>query len=226
MAIDSTQLLRHVRLDALPDVREVGGYTGRAGQTVRWHRLYRSGELSRATRGDLDTLAGLGIRTVVDLRSDREAAARPAPTLPGAYVEHHHLPLLRDGWRPRTADAAAAGRSGDDLLVERYLQMLVEGSPAIADVLALLASPAAYPVLIHSTLGQDRTGVVIAVVLGLLAVHDEMIVEDYGWSGSPPEVMARFLERIRDRARSMVGFARSIGVPFESIEALHENLLS
>jgi len=235
----------------------VGGYTGRAGQTVRWHRLYRAEDLSRATNADLAGLGHLGIRTVIDLRSDREASTRPTPPLPGS-VDRHHLPLLRDGWRPRGTDLIV-GRGGreatEDRLVELYLEMLVEGSPAIADALALLASPSAYPVLVHSAFGKDRAGLLIAVVLGLLAVHDESIAEDYGTSetmlataepdrwfagsclddaliqfyasvGSPPDAMARFLERIRDRARSMVGFARSIGVPFESVEALHQNLLS
>ena len=275
MAIDSSRLQRHVQLEALRNVREVGGYTGRAGQLVRWHRLYRADDLGRATPADRSALAGLGIRTVIDLRSPAEVRARPGPTLPGAPVDRRHLPLLRDGWQARraapvgpsgpgepTSEAGAAGSTrtggagagaGEGELVGRYVEMLVEGAPAVAEVLAVLAAPTSYPVLVHSALGKDRTGVLLAVVLGLLAVHDESIVEDYALSepllgpdapallprfvhdptlvanaaaGAPPAAMAALLARIRDRARSMVGFARSIGVPFETIEALHQNLLS
>jgi protein-tyrosine phosphatase len=59
-----------------------------------------------------------------------------------------------------------------DLEQERY-------GKGIADVLGLLAEPDSLPAVFHCFAGKDRTGVVAAVVLGLLGVSQEDIVQDY-----------------------------------------------
>ncbi len=254
MTIETTRPIRHLPFEALFNVRDLGGYQGRAGQTLRWQRVYRADALGRGTRADRVALAELGLRTVIDLRTDREVSAHPMPVLPGSHVRYHHLPLLRQTWDER--DLAPTEAEGDAaFLTTRYLDMLVEGAPAIADALRVMAEPGAYPVVFHCAVGKDRTGVLAAVLLALLGVHDETIIADYArsapgmaayedWLGlhdpaaraalaarpsafraSPPAAMATVLAQVRGNGRSMVGYARSIGVPFEVIEALHEQLL-
>jgi len=142
-----------------------------------------------------------------------------------------------------------------EVLSARYLDMLVEGAPAIADALRIMALPSAYPIVYHCSLGKDRTGVLTAVLLSVLGVHDETIAADYALSAlavasydewlqvhdpaarsalwrrpdaylaAPAEAMMRMLAQVRAGGRSMVGFVRSIGVSFEDIEALHTQLL-
>ena len=65
---------RHIPLDGQPNFRDIGGYTANDGRQVRWGTVYRSGELNKLSDRDLDRLAELGIRTVVDLRSEAEIA--------------------------------------------------------------------------------------------------------------------------------------------------------
>jgi protein-tyrosine phosphatase len=261
MAIGSPRLTRHVVLDGPVNVRDLGGYQGRAGQTLRWGRLYRADDLGRATAEDLAVLAGLGVRTVIDLRTDRERAASRAPVFRGVDVEVHHLPMVRHDWEASTRFAARrVGPAGADpdavaLLAQRSLDMMVEGAPAIADALRILALPGAPPAVLHSALGKDRAGLLSAIVLALLGVATTTIAEDYARSASvpteeirwsrgddvvggatrwdpepvaltaPPEAMIRVLEQVNQRCGSMVGFARGIGVEFEVIEALHRQLL-
>ena len=208
------------------DLRDLGGSKGRAGQTVRWHRLYRSDGLVRASRRDLTALADLGLRTVVDLRTEREARAEPLGVLPGALVELHRLPM-----RARPLGAATDPAA----LTAQHLELLVQGAPAIVDALDLFAQPGAYPILLHSADGDDRVAVVVAVVLALLGVHHEEVA--YGAAGAPREARTdaradaradaryRMLVEVRERCGSMVGFARGIGVPFETIEGVHRALL-
>ncbi len=66
---------RHVPLNGQPNFRDLGGYAAKDGRTVKWGRVYRSGELSQLSNDDVGTLGGLGIKAVVDLRSPEEVSA-------------------------------------------------------------------------------------------------------------------------------------------------------
>ena len=254
MTIGLPHVSRHVLLDQLRNVRDLGGHQGRAGQLVRWNRVYRADNLARASRADLAVLADLGVRTVIDLRTERELVLEPPPTFPGAPVEHHHLPVLRATW-DEVGHEPGPEVDPVDFLEARYLEMLVEGAPAIADALRIIAVPAAHPIVFHCALGKDRTGVLAAVLLSLLGVHDETIAADYALSAlavtsfdewlrihdpagrdamwrqpdayltAPADAMLQLLAQVRSGGRSMIGFVRGIGVSFEVIEALHTQLL-
>lgn len=163
--------------------RDLGGHRTDEGRTIRWGRLYRSDGLQSITDHDIETLAGLGLRTVVDLRTRVEVVERGAYPLERHPVEHHHLPLQRRTWEddpdlvtPPEPELAAA------FLTARYVSMLSDGGPALAGVVKLLAKPRTYPAVFHCAVGKDRTGVVAAMVLDLLGVGDDMIVRDYSLS--------------------------------------------
>jgi protein-tyrosine phosphatase len=66
----------------------------------------------------------------------------------------------------------------------RYREMLEHGAQSVAEVLAILSDPSAYPAMFHCSAGKDRTGIVAAVLLGLLNVPVDTIVADYALSGS------------------------------------------
>ena len=67
-------------------------------------------------------------------------------------------------------------------LAMQYFDMLEYTKPAVADILRLIIDKSNVPVLIHCAHGKDRTGLIVAVVLGCLEVDDETIVEDYSQS--------------------------------------------
>ena len=52
--------------------RDLGGYRGADGRTVRWGRLFRADDLCRLDDADLARLGELGVRTVIDLRRPDE----------------------------------------------------------------------------------------------------------------------------------------------------------
>ena len=78
-------------------------------------------------------------------------------------------------------------------LSKQYVDILEYTKPAVADILRLLVSEENIPVLVHCAHGKDRTGVMIAVILGCLGVEDELIAEDYAQS----EVRVMYLYRQR-----------------------------
>lgn len=237
--------------DGLRNLRMLGGQTGRAGQRVRPGLLYRSDELARATDDDRAGLARLGLRTVIDLRTSGEVSAGPVPPIRG-FPAHHHLPMvppapfetdrgsgLVRGLRPSVDPTGPLDPV--PLLVESYLDLLVVGAPSVADALRILSAPGAHPALVHSVHGRDRAGLVVAVLLGVLGVHDEEIAADYacgpstssGGSGTcgagidqpDPEVVLAVLAHLRASCGSVVGYVRRIGVEVEVLEALHARLL-
>ena len=97
--------------------RDVGGYPGLDGRTVRWGRLFRSDALHRLDGTDREAFAALGIRTVIDLRRPtRSSGTAGCPTCDGLAYRHIH-PEHVDWERGRTSPASSLAR----WLADRYL---------------------------------------------------------------------------------------------------------
>lgn len=219
----------------LANLRDLGGLPARAGSRIRTGMLFRSDSLHRADPADWIVLSGLGVRSLIDLRTPGEADRDPV-VVPADVgdVARYHVPVLHRTW---FESGLLPNDDAGAFLAARYIAMVEEGADAIGSVLRALAEPTALPAVVFCTVGKDRTGVVVAVVLGLLGVPDEAIVHDYAASDgraaaevavyreAPPEALVPLLAYLRSRYGSMVGYARSIGVPLEVVEGLHERLL-
>ena len=57
--------------------RDLGGYKTEDGRTLKWGKLYRSDDLHFLTDEDVKYLSRLGVKSVVDFRSDEEREAEP-----------------------------------------------------------------------------------------------------------------------------------------------------
>jgi protein-tyrosine phosphatase len=244
---------RHVAFDTLFNVRDLGGYATSGGRTTRWQLLYRADGINRVSGADLDRLAGLGLRTVVDLRTHGELEERGRFPVDAMPVDYHHLPVIRETWESWDLEVDLEPVA---FLVERYQEMLDEGGPALAAALEVLADPAAYPAVFHCAAGKDRTGVLAAVVLGLLGVPDDTVADDYGLSraamdalvdwlrahvpealdamtdqpaaflDAPPRAMHEVLALVRAEHGSMAGYVESIGVDGDTVASLRRILLT
>src|SRR5687767_12649282 len=64
---------RWISLEKAGNFRDLGGYVNNEGQTTRWGRLFRSDQLGKLSESDVHRIKNeLGVRTVVDLRSEKE----------------------------------------------------------------------------------------------------------------------------------------------------------
>jgi protein-tyrosine phosphatase len=169
---------RHIELEGSFNFRDLGGYHGVDGRPVRWRSLFRADGLYRLTPADLEDLGGLGLRTVIDLRTAGELEARGRIAWPTDDLVFHHLPLMDvlppDDEYPEWSDPAH--------VAAQYAGMLADGAPAVAAAIDVLCDPAAYPVVFHCMAGKDRTGILSALVLRVLGVADADIVADYALS--------------------------------------------
>ncbi len=178
-------------LATAPNLRDLGGWEMRGGGRVASGALYRSTDLSRLAGPDIAAFAGLGIRSVFDLRTEGERTTAPDLLPDGAAyypldvladstmaVPANLMTLLAD---PPAATAALTGSAVTDLFDSAYREIIALPS-ALASYRTLfadLAAPDRRPALVHCTTGKDRTGWAAASLLMLLGVSDEDVMAEY-----------------------------------------------
>jgi protein-tyrosine phosphatase len=240
-----------VTLEGCFNFRDLGGYETVDDRSVRWRRLFRADGPHALTASDATTLAGLGIATIIDLRTVDESEQR------GRWRDHlgdatyHHLPMT--DVLPDEAEMAKwveAAHIGD-----HYGKIASRGTHAITAALRVLGDDANYPAMFHCSAGKDRTGVLAAIVLGLLGVPDETIVDDYALSrdamermwewlranasdteqldryapavrSAEPLTMRVFLDGLREQYGSYENYAAALGLGDAEVATLRAALLS
>jgi protein-tyrosine phosphatase len=245
---------RFVLLDGCFNFRDLGGYPAASGRLVRTGMLYRADGLHRLSAAGQEGFAGLGVATVVDLRTVGEVVERvwrPPAGWPGRWL---HVPL-RDStpvWESYSPEQLAA----EDFAVVHYMETAQQGGAALREVLTVLAESGRLPAVFHCAAGKDRTGIVAAVLLALLGVPAELVAQDYAlsevatrrWEASiaagarddtqtawgyvpqamlvaEAETMLGFLARIEELHGSVEEFASVIGVDDATVQRLRDALL-
>jgi protein-tyrosine phosphatase len=194
-----------IDLEGAVNVRDVGGLpTTDGGETV-YGRLLRSENLQELTPDDVARLVGgLGLTTVVDLRSTIELTTEgPAPLDAVATVRHAHHPVLKEFLDASDTIKAALlteavqadrERYPDDMMCGHYLGYL-ENRPeeVIGALRSITTAPGA--AIVHCAAGKDRTGVVVALALTIAGVVPEVIVADYAATNDRLEAIVGRLSR-------------------------------
>ena len=178
----------------LPNTRDLGALETKDGRHILPRKLLRSGNLYHASLMDEHILQEeYRLKTVIDLRDERERREKPDAVLKG--VEYYHIPVL---------DEETIGDSNRDFLgilqVEGILEQVLEYDGEIepfieqqyenfvkdqyfvkqcARFMDVLLHHENGAVLWHCSWGQDRTGVITALLLCTLGVHRDVIREDF-----------------------------------------------
>ena len=244
--------VRLVALEAVHNFRDLGGYRTADGRTTLWRTLFRADGLYRLTPTDVATLEPLGLRTVIDLRSDTELDERGRFPVEAHPVVFHHLPIVDATWAD--LDRPAYERD-EDFLIWAYHEMLSVGAPRFAKAFDALAEPGALPAVFHCAAGKDRTGLLAALLLGSLGVSHDDIVADYeltvegmarfriwadrefpewaarmasmpaAFGAALPEAMREIIDELCAEHGSIRNYVRSIGVSDETLATLESVLL-
>ncbi|MCL5998095.1 MAG: tyrosine-protein phosphatase [Chloroflexi bacterium] len=179
---------RRLALEGTYNVRDLGGYATRDGRHIRWHTLLRADKLDRIAPEAQQQLLDHGLHTIIDLRFSDEVAAEPNVFAQSSAVSYLHFPLyelIGVGTLPAVPDN----------LEELYQLILDHRKEQIRLILHTLAAPGTLPALLHCTAGKDRTGLMVALVLGAVDVPHETIIEDYALS-------AQYLHTLFDELRA------------------------
>ena len=166
-----------------PAASVYGGFGLRAvgGGSLRSALAFRSRELVNVTAEEATFLVNaLGVRSVYDIRNQREVAARPEPCLVGVKMV-----AVEPSTEKRAKNAKGRLRAGvigeygapGERMCDNYRRYVRE-YPLIGMVLRSMAAEG-QPALVHCKNGKDRTGVLCAVLLRLAGATDEAIMADY-----------------------------------------------
>ncbi|MDF2993719.1 MAG: protein tyrosine/serine phosphatase [Microbacterium sp.] len=150
--------------------------------------LFRSGNLVAVDDAGVETLRALGIRRVIDLRADDEVRHAPS-RFDDLSIEVQREPLF--------LGSVASFFARDVSLDELYSAIVDESADrVVAVVRGILRSQ---PVLVHCTVGKDRTGVTVAIALAAAGVDREAVIADYARTEAllPAERNARVVAGIR-----------------------------
>ena len=196
-----------VHIEGIHNFRDIGGYPVATGEIkglneVRRHYIYRCAEPSKVTREGEEHLLMLGITTIYDLRSQPEIENmqenNPVVEIKGIARVFAPVFAERDSSPEQVAIRyqAYASRQADGFS-RAYDDILASAAPSYRQMFTHIRDKPNEPFVVHCTAGKDRTGVFVALVLGLAGADAETIAKEYEYTeaGLAP-LIPHFMERI------------------------------
>jgi protein-tyrosine phosphatase len=247
VSIEQREWTRLLAWEGCLNARDLGGYATTDGRETRWGAVVRSDSPAALTAAGRAALADYGVRAIVDLRLADEIARDPNPFAePGDHgITYRNVSFI---------DPAAGFPPDTYTLAENYLWMLDKFGGFVAEVMAAVAGAPDGGVLIHCAAGKDRTGLISALLLGLVRVPDDTIAADYAmtaellrprdeeWLENGPgeraereamlarfaptaEVMTEVLARLAERHGGAEGYLGQAGLAPADLDRLRDRLL-
>jgi protein-tyrosine phosphatase len=185
-AAQEVNVLRERRLPfaRVKNFRDLGGYPGCDGRSVRWGALYRSDALHKITDADLRYLSALGLDRVIDFRANYEREREPdrlPEELRGRRVEIPILDSSTELFQNSRQEFARILKTVDasKCMIDTNVELATRFTPEMRQLLDILFSSNGRPVLFHCAAGKDRTGFAAAILLRLFGASQDVIMQDY-----------------------------------------------
>jgi protein-tyrosine phosphatase len=185
VSADELAFDRVIHLKGTTNTRDIGGYLTSDQRAVRPGQIIRSENLSRLTAKDFQKLEEMGVKTVIDLRTEREHEKAPTVWQGDNPPQFYHFPVgnSRSEWfnsqRKMMSRNKFTQKQATAHMVEGYRMIAKEGPPSYQKLMDVVLDQSNWPVLIHCNAGKDRAGVAVTLILEALGVDREIIMEDF-----------------------------------------------
>lgn len=171
---------RIITMDNIINFRDFGGYFNSNNQQLKWGKLYRSGDLSKANLYDQERIRDLGIKTIIDFRPVGESKNRPYLVHPD--IRKISIPIVaefRDSLLFNLNNKHFNRSDAIRYVQDTYIDLIENYKSSYADMFDILIDDNNYPILITSTLGKDGVGLACFFILYALDVPEYVIIDDY-----------------------------------------------
>ena len=165
--------------------RDLGGYKSADGRKIKNGLLYRSGGLYLFDEIEIDRFLSLGIKYIMDFRTQEETSKSPDPVFPNIKMIRHSGITTKEG---EEIDFSPTGMSkiGEEgvhqlHMVTEYYKNIPFDNDAFKKLMAMIVAHKV-PLVFHCFTGKDRTGVFAMILLLALGVDEETVLQDYMWS--------------------------------------------
>ena len=256
---------QHLDLEGAYNIRDLGGYSTCDGGAIRWNMFLRADGLQNLTPESQAALVDYGVRTVIDLRNTSEIEQYPDVFEKSSVVTYFHQNMTGDDPLPihETLEKVNSKEKADQSSLhepakrfsESYKSILDHRSAQVIKTLDTIASSEMLPALVHCAGGKDRTGLITALVLGLVGVPEETIVKDYALTAfyflrhdleehvtlaepsfpytieeyqrqhCPPETMLEILQHLKVHYDGIEGYVLGAGFTRHQINILRASLV-
>ena len=202
---------REIHLKGTSNTRDIGGYQTGDLRTVRWQQIIRSENLSRLTANDFQQLEEMGVKTVIDLRTDRERDQSPTVWQGDNPPRFYHFPIgdAHNDWFNAQRKMIKGNRFTEEQatehMIEGYRMIAEEGPPSYRKLMELVLDQSNWPVLIHCNAGKDRAGVATALILEAVGVDRETIMEDFILTNEISRAEEKSVLLAKDRKKPSAG---------------------
>lgn len=153
-------------LPFLPASKDIGGLSTPDGLTKKGV-FFRSGTLRISKKEELDSLAAIGIKNVVDLRSERAKKREPDPTKDDPRFLYRSFFIS-------AGESLPLDKEDNKRLYLRMFHAKEELLPILLEIKKLGKGT-----LIHCSAGKDRTGAIVTLLLLIAGVSLEDINKEY-----------------------------------------------
>jgi len=210
---------RVIHLKGTTNTRDIGGYHASDMSTLRWGQIIRSDKLSGLTTRDFQKLEEIGLKTVIDLRTQKEYDQSPTVWKGDHPPRFFHFPVgdADNEWFTAQRKMMKRNRFTQEQSLEHmtkgYRMFLEEGTSSYRKLMEIVLDESNWPVLIHCSAGKDRSGVAVALILEALGVDRETIMEEYLLTNEISRIQEKAVFLSKESKNSSRGNKFSKGTP-------------
>ena len=177
MTEETSHSMRHLPLNSVQNMRDLGGYRTHDKNKTQWRRFLRSASMHELTDADQNKLIDFGVASIVDLRSEQNIEDEPNVFANSEKVTYHHHDLWGD--RLENFQSAETSINQAEKLADLYRTGLFNCIETIGEIMIVLAGSGDCVSVFHCVAGKDRTGLISALLLGIAGVPEETIAKDF-----------------------------------------------
>ena len=146
---------RHLDFEGAYNIRDAGGYETTDGNRVRWRTLFRSDSLHALTPKSQQLLLSQGVRTIIDLRTDRFVSEQPNVFEESSEVDYQHINVMGNESIVDVIDTTVESSSATKP-PGIYSAILDKRIGMMGQVIKILAKPNALPCLLYTSDAADE----------------------------------------------------------------------